>query len=122
MATTPQAGTQMFDAMKAAFETSDAKALAAMYDDQAVIEVINQNAPPKNPRRIAGKDEIARYLVDVCGRNLQHHFEEQLVTGDHAAYLERCIYPDGVNVLSESIMTMRDGRILRQTTIEAWDQ
>jgi hypothetical protein len=112
----------MFDAMKLAFEQADANALAAMYDDQATIEIINQNAPPQNPRRIAGRDEITRYLMDVCGRELEHHFEEQLVAGDHAAYLERCIYPDGVNVLSESIMTLRDGRILRQTTIEAWDQ
>jgi len=118
---TPQTGTQMFDAMLQAFERSNAAALADMYDDQAVIEVVNQNAPPKTPRRISGKAEIAAYYQDIVYRNLEHRIEEQLVAGDRAAYLERCMYPDGVNVLSASTMTLKEGKILHQMTIEAWD-
>jgi ketosteroid isomerase-like protein len=111
-----------FATMKQAMEGSDAATLAAMYDDQAVIEVVNQNSPPKNPRRISGKKEIQAYFDDVCGRALKHQFEDEVVAGDHAAYVERCIYPDGVNVLAASTMAMKDGRIMQQTIVEAWDQ
>jgi len=122
MATTPQAGTQLIDALKQALVRGDAKTLAGLYDDQAVIEIVNQNSPPKSPRRLSGQAEILAYYEDVCSRALEHKVEAEIESGTRAAYLERCIYPDGVNVLATAMMTTRDGRILYQTTIEAWDQ
>jgi hypothetical protein len=38
------------------------------------------------------------------------------------AYSESCQYRDGTRVLSESMITLRDGKISEQITIEAWDE
>jgi ketosteroid isomerase-like protein len=122
MAVSSQVGAMNFDAFKQAINQSDAAALAAMYDDNAVIEIFNQNAPPKHPKRFRGKSEIEAFYVDVCGRALKHHIQDEVAMGDHAAFLERCTYPDGMDVVSATTMTIRDGRITHQSTVEAWDQ
>ncbi len=38
------------------------------------------------------------------------------------AFTEECTYPDGVRVLAESMLSLRDGKIVEQTTIQAWDE
>jgi hypothetical protein len=45
-----------------------------------------------------------------------------VVQGDRAAYSESCQYSDGMRVLSESMVTLRDGKISEQIIIEAWDE
>lgn len=41
---------------------------------------------------------------------------------DEAAYSESCGYEDEVLVLSESLLSMRDGRIAEQTLMQVWDK
>ena len=60
--------------------------------------------------------------ADVYGRDMTHALEACVVQGDHAAYCESCLYPDGVRVLSESMLTLRDGKITGQVLIQAWDE
>jgi|GEM_PF-2190074 len=109
------------DDFKSAVESADAEALAALYHDDAQIDMINQNSPPANPRRIHGKDEISAYLKDVYNRDMKHFIEQRVQQGDTGAFVERCRYADGVGVLAASVFETRNRRIFRQTTVEAWD-
>jgi hypothetical protein len=61
-------------------------------------------------------------LSDVYGRDMTHHLDQCVVDGDHVAFTESCEYPDGVKVLSSSMLSLRDGRITEQTLIQAWDE
>jgi hypothetical protein len=71
---------------------------------------------------LRGRDEIGELLDDVYGRDMAHKLEDCVVQGDRAAFSESCEYPDGVRVLAESMVTLRDGKIVEQTMIQAWDE
>jgi hypothetical protein len=53
---------------------------------------------------------------------MTHKMERCIVQGDEAAYSESCEYADGVRVLSESMISLRGGKIAEQTLIQAWDE
>jgi hypothetical protein len=52
---------------------------------------------------------------------MQHHVDDGLVDGNHAAFTETCTYPDGVTVYMSAMLELADGRIRRQTNIQVWD-
>jgi hypothetical protein len=108
-------------ALRAAVEGNDAKALAAFYAEDAELRVIDKDHPPSRPLVFRGRQAIGAMLDDVCGRAMQHHVDDGLVDGNHAAFAETCTYPDGVKVYMSAMLELADGRIRRQTNIQAWD-
>ena len=65
---------------------------------------------------------ISDMLSDVYSREMTHKLENVVMDGDHVAFMESCQYPDGVRVLVTSVADLRDGRIVDQTSIQAWDE
>lgn len=115
--------TPLFDA--AAFcraaQERDATALLAMYADDAEIEIVDREAQPSRPRIVTGRDQIGDYLHDLCGRDMVHRVDRFVLGADGAAYLESCAYPDGTAVRCAAVLDLRDGRIARQSGVQAWD-
>lgn len=101
---------------------SGASSLLSLYADDAEMRIVDHNTQPSNPRVLHGRDEIGELLNDIYGRDLSHKLEECIVQGDRAAFSESCQYSDGVRVLAESMVTLRDGKIVEQTMIQAWDE
>jgi hypothetical protein len=51
------------------------------------------------------------------------HTLEQTVFGDNRlAFTEACLYPDGTRVLCSALAELKDGKIDRQTSVQAWDE
>ncbi|WP_037676576.1 nuclear transport factor 2 family protein [Streptomyces griseus] len=100
----------------------DASSLLSLYADDAELRIVDHNTQPSSPRVLHGRGEIGEMLNDIYGRDLSHKLEECIVQGDRAAYSESCEYSDGVRVLAESMVTLRDGKIVEQTMIQAWDE
>ena len=70
-----------------------------------------------------GKELIAEHLSDVCGRNITHRIENEVVGKDRIAFNEACEYPDGIRVLTgAATLDVRDGKIYSQVSAEAWDE
>ncbi len=69
-------------ALRRAIETRDGAALAGFYAHDAVLRVIDQNNPPGKPMELKGRDAIAAYYDDVCGRTMTHQVEFGLAEGD----------------------------------------
>jgi ketosteroid isomerase-like protein len=111
-----------FEAMRRAIEESDYDALVALYADDAEFRMVNKNSTPSSPMVLHGKEEISEMLRDVCGRAMAHHVEDEVVGENRVAFNEACEYPDGLRVLTASTLELRDGMIVRQTNIEAWDE
>ena len=111
-----------FEAMRRAIEESDYDALVALYADDAEFRTVNKNSPPSSPMVLHGKQGISEMLRDVCGRTMAHHVEDEIVDENRVAFNEACEYPDGLKVLTASTLELRDGMIVRQTNIEAWDE
>jgi len=115
------AGGLDFEALRRAIEQSDAEVLAGFYADDAELLTVNRNTTPSSPAVLRGKEAIAEYLEDVCGRDMTHRVENEVVGRDRIAFNEACEYPDGIRVLGAATLDVRDGQIVRQVNVEAWD-
>jgi hypothetical protein len=107
--------------LKRAIEGRDAKALAAFYADDALLRIIDHDNPPSRPREIRGKQAIAAYFEDVCSRAMLHNVEAGVSDGLALAFTQACSYPDGAKVLCAAMLEIEDGKIVRQTAVQAWD-
>lgn len=116
------AGRLDFEAMRRALEESDAETLIGLYADDAEIRIINRYTTPSSPKELHGKAEIAEMLRDVCSREMTHRIENEVVGEERVAFNEACEYPDGIRVLAATTLDLRDGRIVRQVNVEAWDE
>ncbi|MEV4790237.1 nuclear transport factor 2 family protein [Streptomyces tuirus] len=96
--------------------------LLSLYADDAELRIVDHTTQPSHPKVLHGRDEIGRMLEDVYSRDMSHRLEHCVIQGDEAAYSESCQYADGVRVLSESMIGLRDGKIVEQTLVQAWDE
>ena len=120
--TTHVSGGLDFETLRRAIEDRDAETLVGLYADDAELHTVNRNTTPSSPSVLKGKEEIAAYLRDVCGREMTHRVENEVVGEGRIAFMEACEYPDGTRVLGAGTLDVRDGKITRQVTVEAWDE
>lgn len=111
-----------FELMRRAIEGLDAEALAGLYADDAEMLTVNRYSTPSSPKVLRGKDEISEHLRDVCGRAMTHRVVNEVIGEDRVAFNEACEYPDGKKVLCAATLVVRDGRVAKQTNVEAWDE
>ena len=111
-----------FEALRRAIEGSDAETLLSLYADDAEMITVNKNTTPSSPQVLSGKEEIAGFLRDVCGREMTHRVEDEVVGEGRIAFNEACEYPDGLKVLTATTLEVRDGKISRQVNVEVWDE
>ncbi len=109
-------------AIKNAIEGRDGRMLASFYADNAMVRVIDRNNPPSRPREVYGKAAIGAYWEDICGRALTHKVDTIITEGDRLAFTQDCTYPDGAKVLALSVLDLKDGRIVKQSLVQAWDE
>jgi len=107
--------------LKQAIEGRDAATLIGFYDDNAVMRIIDRDHSPSKPMELKGKREIARYYEDVCGRAMTHRVESTVGDAQHLAFTQACAYPDGAKVFCTAMLDLSDGKITRQTSVQAWD-
>jgi ketosteroid isomerase-like protein len=108
--------------LKRAIEGRDAKALAGLYADDALLRIIDRENPPSKPRQLKGKAAIAAYFDDVCGRAMTHRIEAGVTDGKELAFTQACAYPDGTKVFCAAMLELKDGKIVRQTAVQVWDE
>jgi len=115
--------TPTFDvaALRAAIEGRDAAALADLYTDDCVVEIADQRNTPSNPTRVEGKQALRALLDDVYGRDMSHRLGTVAAGTEAIGYTIHCEYPDGLKVLCAGVAELRDGRIARETGVQAWD-
>ncbi len=107
--------------LRRAIETRDGETLAGFYADDATLKIIDQMNPPSRPQEITGREAIAAYYDDVCGRTMTHRLDTGLIAGDRLAFTQTCTYPDGKRVFCSATLELVGGRIKNQVSIQAWD-
>ena len=108
-------------ALKAAIEGRDAAALLDLHADDAELELVDRENTPSSPLKLKGRAALGEAFEDIYGREMTHSVGPVLVDGDHVAWVVRCRYPDGTRVLCIAAAEVRDGRIVRETGVQAWD-
>ena len=111
-----------FENLRRAQEQRDLDAMLDLYAEDAEIHIVNRNTPPSSPYVLLGKEAIAEYLRDVFGRDMSHSIENEVVGEDRLAFNVACEYPDGTRVLASENMEVRDGKVVRQVEVVAWDE
>ena len=111
-----------FENLRRAQEQRDLDAMLDLYAEDAEIHIVNRNTPPSSPYVLRGKEAIAEYLRDVFGRDMSHSIENEVVSEDRLAFNVACEYPDGTRVLASENMEVRDGKVVRQVEVVAWDE
>lgn len=110
------------DELRRAIESRDAAAQLALYADDAELIVVDKDHPPSNPQRVQGIDAIRTVIEDVCARDMTHEVTNAVSDRERAAYTLTCRYPDGSRVFCATLLRLRDGKIVRQEGVQAWDE
>jgi hypothetical protein len=110
------------DVIKRAIESRDGRTLAELYAEHAVTRIIDHNNPPSKPREVKGRAAIARFWDDICGRAMTHRVDMSIAEGDRLAFTQACLYPDGAKVFCIALLELKDGLIVEQTIVQAWDE
>jgi ketosteroid isomerase-like protein len=111
-----------FEVLRRAQEQRDLDAMLDLYADDAEMRIVNRNTPPSSPYVVRGKEAIAEYLRDVFGRDMSHSIENEVVGEDRVAFNVACEYADGTRVLASENLEVRDGKVVRQVEVVAWDE
>jgi hypothetical protein len=53
---------------------------------------------------------------------MTHRVERLVVGDDSAAFIQDCRYPGGAQVLCVALLDLKDGLIIRQSGVQAWDE
>jgi SnoaL-like domain len=104
-----------------AIEGRDANALIALYADDAQLRTIDHDNPPSKPRILHGKQAITSFYDDLCGRAMSHHVDSAIANGEALSFTQTCTYPNGAKVFCAAMLETKDGKIIRQTVVQAWD-
>jgi predicted SnoaL-like aldol condensation-catalyzing enzyme len=110
------------DTLRRGIEEHSTAAVLSLYADDAELRIVDRSSQPSHPKVLHGRDKIAEHFNDVLSRDMTHKVDQCIAQGDHVAFSESCQYPDGVRVIAESMATLRDGKIVEQTLIQAWDE
>ena len=110
-----------FAGMRQAMEGADAGALGSLYAEDAVMTIVDRDHPPGTPLDVNGRAAILAFWEDVCGRAMTHRLGREVIAPDRVAFVEECAYPDGCNVMAAMTLELREGRIARHLTVQAWD-
>lgn len=108
--------------LRQALEQRDLNLLVSLYADDAQMQVIDQNHRPSTPLELRDKRAIADFLTDIYQRDMTHRVIDEVVGGDRIAYNQSCQYPNGQRVFASSTLDLRNGKIVRQVTVLAWDE
>ena len=96
--------------------------MAAAYADDAECTIVNRNNPPSHPLVIRGRAALLELLRDVCSREMTHDIVDAVVGEETLSYRVDCRYPDGCRVFAIYLSTLRGGRIVREFSIDCWDE
>jgi ketosteroid isomerase-like protein len=105
-----------------AAEGRDVETQLSMYAPDAVVTIADRLNQPGSPQVLRGRDDIAGWLQDICGREMSHRVQHSVGDATGAAFSEACSYADGTNVLCATVLRLSDGQIAEQTVVQAWDE
>jgi ketosteroid isomerase-like protein len=119
--TTIPASTIDVDALRRAYATRSVDGLLALYAPDATVEIVDAVHMPSHPHRLAGHAALRAHFEDVFARDITHEADIVVATPDALGLSLRCTYADGTKVVCAATAVVRDGLIVREVGVQAWD-
>jgi SnoaL-like domain len=119
----PESSSSLFDfaGFKRAFTEQDVPAWAAYFADDGEWIEYKHTHPPRAPRVMQGRREIAEFLGRVKSSNVKLEIEDEVIGPGRAAFRVWCTLPDERRIIEHVIIHYENGKIVRQVDVEAWD-
>lgn len=111
-----------FESLRQGWKERNAELLLSLYADDAEVRIVDRHNPPSSPFELHGKEEIAEYLRDAFSSEATHRVENEIIGKDCATYNVACQYPGGIRVFYAGTVKVRDGKIVREAGVQAWDE
>ena len=110
-----------FAGFRTALEARDVARWLPFYADDAESLQYRHTDPPRSPHVMRGREEIRRFLEDVAGSRIELAISNEVLGEARAAFTITVTRADGRRIIENVILDHRDGRIVRQLEVEAWD-
>jgi ketosteroid isomerase-like protein len=111
-----------FEVLRRVYEERDPELAISLYADDAEVRIVDHTNPPSSPFVLRGKEQIAGYLRDGLAREMTHRVQNEVIDENRVAFNVACRYPDGNRVLCAAVLELRDGKIIRDVSVQAWDE
>ncbi len=99
----------------------DLEALLSLYADDVEQVQIDRENPPGSPRVRRGRDVYRGMFEHCAAAGVEASVEHGVAGPDRAAATITCRFPGGRTVVANSILELRDGRIVREHTVACGD-
>ena len=108
------------DLLKRSFEAWDLDQLLALYAEDVEQIEMDEVTPPAAPR-IRNKDELRQIFENGCRAGVKISVDNPVAGDERCACTFTCAFDDGRRIVANSILDVRDGRIVRQFDVQARD-
>jgi len=109
-------------AIRRAHEQRDTDLLMSVYADDAYIQLVDKAHSPSAPLELKGKQAIADFYRDIFSRDMTHRIVKEVASHDRLAYDVSCQYKGGERVLAACMCDLRNGKIVDEIVVQAWDE
>lgn len=109
------------EALMRGYEEWDVEALLALYADEVELIQIDRDNPPSSPRVRHGKEVLKGMFEHCAAAGVKAAVENAVAGEDRAAATVTCEFPGGRKVVANSVLELRDGRIVREREVLAGD-
>jgi ketosteroid isomerase-like protein len=108
------------DLLKRSFENWDLQTLGELYHDDVEQIEMDDVTPPAAPRTRT-KDDLMAIFERASKGTVRILVDNPVAGDDRCACTLTCAFDDGRRVVANSILDIRDGRIVRQFDVQARD-
>jgi len=109
------------DAFSRGWEEWDIPSLLTTYAEDVEIVQIDRDNPPAAPRVRQGRDVLKGMAEHCAAAGVKTSVENAIAGEDRAAATVTCEFPGGRKVVSNSILELDDGLIVRQLDLAIGD-
>jgi ketosteroid isomerase-like protein len=109
------------ETLRRGYEEWDIEALLGIFADEVELIQIDRDNPPSSPRTRHGKDVLRGMFEHCAGAGVRATVENGVANGDRAAATITCEFPGGRKVIANAVLTIEDGRIVRELDVLSGD-
>jgi catechol 2,3-dioxygenase-like lactoylglutathione lyase family enzyme len=110
-----------FAAYRDAFQAMDVDRLLSFYAPDAVWVEYRGPSPQHAPTVMRGREAIEPFLRELAAGPMEIAVGREVLAEDRIAFLVTVTLGDGRRILEHVIADLRDGMIVHQVDVEAWD-
>jgi ketosteroid isomerase-like protein len=110
------------ETIKNVVRNGGAAGLTEYITDDIEFTQIDQRTPPAMPARHTGRDALVALAEDLERRGIRMRVDDGFIADDRGALRVVCTYPDGRQVVENTLLTLRDGKVARWSGVQAWDE